>query len=436
MFNEKNTSWVDSIITQLLSGKRYKRLIQKCLDNMDGNQKKLYKYYSFNSEYTFSNIENSHVFYSNPVTFNDPFDCNIGISINQFFKILPPNVLPMFDQNLNKDEKKILESLIFGNSETEIDDGSKEAFLAECMEVPEFNNLMNRITSGEKVSDTEFTEVFTSSPIILTSLLKYGLDGDFDFSNIDISKLIGIICGSSQLLKTFMLSYSITQNDDTSKILKLFANDDDFLRKIANFAKQFGQEIPEEEINEIYNQFDSLIKEMHRGVGEAIGVSCFTEKPDNMLMWSHYADKHTGICVEYDFSKMFSSVPNSMLFPVSYSKQRPVLPIEKVCKIDDGKFTNDNNSLEVLLPDILKSLVIKSSIWNYEKEWRHIVFTSDMKNRVVCLPIISAIIIGINISPENEKKIVEIAKRKQIPLYKAKLRPDKYEMIVTEYKEI
>ena len=436
MIKECDFSWVDSVIAQVVSGKSYKRLIQKCLDNMVETQKKLYKYYSFNSEYTLSNIENSNVFYSNPVTFNDPFDCNIGISINQFFKIILPNLLPEFDQNLNEDEKNILEALMFGNSETEIDDGSKEAFLAECMEVPEFNNLINRLTSGEDVSNTEFMELFTSSPIILNSLLKYGLDGDFDFSKIDTSKLISIICGSSQLLKNFMQSYSFAQNDDTSKILNVFASDDDFLIKIANFAKQFNQEIPEDEINEIYGGFDSLIKEIHKGVGEAIGVSCFTEKPNNMLMWSHYADKHTGICVEYDFSKMFSSVPNSMLFPVSYSTQRPVLPIEKVCKMKSREFISDADAFKVLFPDILKSFVIKSSIWDYEKEWRHIVFTSDMKNRVVCLPIISAIIIGINISPENEKKIVEIAKRKQIPLYKAKLRPDKYEMVVTEYKEI
>ena len=306
MIKECDFSWVDSVIAQVVSGKSYKRLIQKCLDNMVETQKKLYKYYSFNSEYTLSNIENSNVFYSNPVTFNDPFDCNIGISINQFFKIILPNLLPEFDQNLNEDEKNILEALMFGNSETEIDDGSKEAFLAECMEVPEFNNLINRLTSGEDVSNKEFMELFTSSPIILNSLLKYGLDGDFDFSKIDTSKLISIICGSSQLLKNFMQSYSFAQNDDTSKILNVFASDDDFLIKIANFAKQFNQEIPEDEINEIYGGFDSLIKEIHKGVGEAIGVSCFIEKPNNMLMWSHYADKHTGICVEYDFSKMFS----------------------------------------------------------------------------------------------------------------------------------
>ena len=46
------------------------------------------------------------------------------------------------------------------------------------------------------------------------------------------------------------------------------------------------------------------------------------------------------------------------------------------------------------------------------------------------IPIISSIITGINISPENEKKIQELAQKKQIPVYKTKLKPDRYEMVV------
>lgn len=30
-------------------------------------------------------------------------------------------------------------------------------------------------------------------------------------------------------------------------------------------------------------------------------VTCFSESNDDTLMWSHYAEGHTGFCVEYDF---------------------------------------------------------------------------------------------------------------------------------------
>jgi hypothetical protein len=34
-----------------------------------------------------------------------------------------------------------------------------------------------------------------------------------------------------------------------------------------------------------------------------MGVSCFSETGDNMLMWSHYADCHQGICVAYNLNE-------------------------------------------------------------------------------------------------------------------------------------
>ncbi|MEI0566419.1 tetratricopeptide repeat protein [Brachyspira pulli] len=38
---------------------------------------------------------------------------------------------------------------------------------------------------------------------------------------------------------------------------------------------------------------------------ERIKVACLTTHNDNTLMWSHYADKHQGICIEYDISNIY-----------------------------------------------------------------------------------------------------------------------------------
>ena len=37
---------------------------------------------------------------------------------------------------------------------------------------------------------------------------------------------------------------------------------------------------------------------------EDAGIACFTSKPDNILMWSHYADYHAGMCIGYDREKL------------------------------------------------------------------------------------------------------------------------------------
>lgn len=47
---------------------------------------KLYKYYSLNNEYTFSNLENDIIYLNNPCAFNDPFDCYLGYSYENYLQ--------------------------------------------------------------------------------------------------------------------------------------------------------------------------------------------------------------------------------------------------------------------------------------------------------------------------------------------------------------
>jgi hypothetical protein len=48
-----------------------------------------------------------------------------------------------------------------------------------------------------------------------------------------------------------------------------------------------------------------------------IGIFCLSEQNDDILMWSHYADCHRGICLE------FSNIPDGHLHPVEYRKDYP-----------------------------------------------------------------------------------------------------------------
>jgi hypothetical protein len=54
---------------------------------------------------------------------------------------------------------------------------------------------------------------------------------------------------------------------------------------------------------------------------------------------------------------------------------------------------------------------------------------------LVKLPIISKIILGINISAEDKEQVVGLAKRKHIPVYTTHLKADKYEMIILDQPE-
>lgn len=55
-------------------------------------------------------------------------------------------------------------------------------------------------------------------------------------------------------------------------------------------------------------------------IKDAVRVVCLSEVYDSMLMWSHYAQNHTGFCIEYDFKE--SDMLYKHLYPVIYTKDK------------------------------------------------------------------------------------------------------------------
>lgn len=85
------------------------------------------------------------------------------------------------------------------------------------------------------------------------------------------------------------------------------------------------------------------------------GVLCFSEDWTDPVLWSHYGDRHRGVCLGFDTRK-------AKLKPVSYQAKRLVK------KLEQEEFDPD---LEQLL------LVTKYESWSYEKEQRMLVPLSE-----------------------------------------------------------
>ncbi len=81
-------------------------------------------------------------------------------------------------------------------------------------------------------------------------------------------------------------------------------------------------------------------------------IYCLTPKADNILMWSHYADNHRGICLEF-------SVPDNPLFSKAAEVvYREAYPHWVPCDINDR-------------PGLVMELILtKSRDWHYEQEYR------------------------------------------------------------------
>lgn len=79
----------------------------------------------------------------------------------------------------------------------------------------------------------------------------------------------------------------------------------------------------------------------------SIKVTCFTENYDNPLMWAHYAQNHTGVCLHF-------------CTDVDEKLKNTLLPVNYIDELIDIKCISDFD----------KCLLTKLSPWSIEKEWR------------------------------------------------------------------
>ena len=94
---------------------------------------------------------------------------------------------------------------------------------------------------------------------------------------------------------------------------------------------------------------NQLSGEMAGSIDEQYRVYCLGLDPKNLLMWSHYADSHRGICLEFSLSnEIFCAA-----LKCEYSSAYPIMELH-----DDSDDT------------LLLSLLAKSDVWSYEKEYR------------------------------------------------------------------
>lgn len=74
-------------------------------------------------------------------------------------------------------------------------------------------------------------------------------------------------------------------------------------------------------------------------------------------MWSHYADSHKGICLEFDINRGGFFYNN--LLPVQYRKRYP--------KFELSDYQDEENMMFTMHQ---QAICTKSVLWKYEKEWR------------------------------------------------------------------
>lgn len=143
-------------------------------------------------------------------------------------------------------------------------------------------------------------------------------------------------------------------------------------------------------------------------IGQSTGVFCLSSKPDDILMWSHYADSHLGIVIEINVENHFFS----SLRKINYTLKRPSIDI-------NCDYKNENDKLKYGL----NIFFTKSKDWSYECEFRDIKListgaNSDQKDRLgfpivlYAFPqeIIKGLIFGSRLTKDSKKEIIRVSK--------------------------
>lgn len=162
-----------------------------------------------------------------------------------------------------------------------------------------------------------------------------------------------------------------------------------------------------------------LSTKFYEGLENIIGVACFSERPDNFLMWSHYANSHKGICLKFDWQQHKEYFQGTK---VIYDNKLPIAQYE----------TNQGFQNE-----IPKIVITKLKHWDYEDEIRSVVEIKNEKRNISFNPeSLVGIIFGDKIEEENKKLVRRIVhlhgEYSNIKFYQADLKRNESKIAINE----
>ena len=164
------------------------------------------------------------------------------------------------------------------------------------------------------------------------------------------------------------------------------------------------------------NSAENIQKIFQRN-SEKVGLSCLSEDPRSLLMWSHYAKQHKGVVLQFEIAKDPEALLHVM--KVNYSDEYPSLNFA----IDMGG----------QLGTIMQR---KFTDWKYEKEWRLLIINGASTYLKFKPEALTRVIFGCKADDSIKLKVDKIlAKRndKKLPalnLYSAKMHPSQYQIVI------
>ena len=256
-----------------------------------------------------------------------------------------------------------------------------------------FNNLVNRKDIILKPVEKEYFATFKSQLSIISEMIKKTKEYKY--------------------IPTFKDMLSLMSNFDVNKELEIAINDAK--------DKLYYEIIPDIE-----------------SIRSKVRISCFSKRNDSILMWSHYADSHKGVCLEFEENRDFFRT-------VEYSVKRPKLSLyEATARALAFDFLGEKLTYQDkdFADKMLKPIYTKSTDWSYENEVRCILsdiepntpgYHFDGENSYIDMKI-TKLYIGSKADPESIKELLYFAEKRKIPVVYMKEDDDEYLIVPNKNK--
>lgn len=160
-----------------------------------------------------------------------------------------------------------------------------------------------------------------------------------------------------------------------------------------------------------FSKAEDLIDSIDKQIQQA-GIFCLSESCVEVLMWSHYGEKHQGICLGFQDADK-SLLDNQLCHKVEYGDKFPSVDIlgphhrkNEMYMDYNGRMTT-RTSMCFDDPGLQKALSMKSSDWAYEKEWRII---SNRFGEYGIPGKITEVIFGLKCPSEVREKYISLTK--------------------------
>lgn len=143
--------------------------------------------------------------------------------------------------------------------------------------------------------------------------------------------------------------------------------------------------------NDWMNDIDELYSKLR--------VTCFTEEKSNALMWSHYADNHTGVCLRFE-----------PVYDLNFEKA--LCPVEYTDELIEARQASD----------LTKCMLTKLKTWEIEKEWRII---SDKEKFSFKQEALTEIVFGLRVTDSTIswfKQFLENVYYMHAPIHKLRIK--------------